>query len=179
MHFFNQNIRFQVEFSFSGALRFVGSVFAIRISITDPFPRDTDTGVIALEVLNLARNGSAVGFVRIVTAVIGTVANPSQRDARKTISAPELAVSAFLIGWAIAFVRAIGAVTRSVTLPPLRQASVLVFTAEFFLAASTAGELVVPLAAILSSVAHPTFGNTRIVAAATVFVRQTFTFGSC
>lgn len=83
-----------------------------------------------------------------------------------------------LIGWAIAFVRAIGAVTRSVTLPPLRQASVLVFAAEFFIAASTAGELVVPLAAILSSVAHPTFGNTRIVAAATVFVRQTFTFGS-
>ena len=48
-------------------------------------------------IFNWITDGGAVGFVGIVTAVVGSVANSSQGNTRKAIRAPELTVSAFFL----------------------------------------------------------------------------------
>ena len=95
----------------------------------------------------------AVGFVRVVPAVIGTVAHSPQRDARKTISShrncpsPHSTINnyvfshlittmlsnlmATLRGWTVTFVGAVGTIAGPVAPPTEWQAAVLRFAFEF------------------------------------------------
>ena len=125
-------------------------------------------------------DGSAVDLVGIVSAVVGSVADPPERNAREAVLAAELPVAALLIGRTIPLVGSIGTVATAVAAPPLRHAAIrLGFAFEFRVGALAARELVVALAAVLAAVADPPLRDAGVVAAATVLAREAFTFRRC